>query len=253
MIFSQDAFQNKHILVTGASSGIGRATAQQLAACGAKLTICGRDEDRLDETLRSLAGPAHRPIVGSIGGLDDGHDIMIRAAEEVAPLDGVFHAAGAVSVRQTKLLNAGHVDAMFSGSVDGALGIAKACAKKNVLVEGSSILFMSSVAGSRGRSGMAAYAASRAALGGLTRALAAELAHRKIRVNELIAGAVETPMHQSIIKNLDQNSQDEYRDLHLLGFGETIDIAYAAMFLLSDASRWVTGTSMIVDGGYMAC
>lgn len=253
MIFSKDAFQEKHILVTGASSGIGRATAQMLAACGAKLTVCGRDEERLDQTLRSLAGNNNCAIVGGIGSLDEGHDLIMAATKDGASLNGIFHAAGVVSIRQTKLLSGDHIDAMFSASVDGALGIAKACAKKNVLVEGSSILFMSSVAGSRGRSGMVAYSASRAALGGLTRALAAELAPKKIRVNEIIAGAVETPMHQSIVKNLDKNSEEEYRNLHLLGFGDTEDISNAALFLLSDASRWVTGSSMVVDGGYMAC
>jgi NAD(P)-dependent dehydrogenase (short-subunit alcohol dehydrogenase family) len=253
MIFSENAFLGKRFLVTGASSGIGRVTAEQLAACGAKLVISGRDEVRLNHTLNSLAGTNHQALVGDIGSLDHGHDLVMRATEDGQPLNGVFHAAGVVSVRQTKLLNDDHVDSIFSTSVSSALGIAKACAKKKALAEGSSVLFMSSVAGSRGRSGMAAYAASRAALGGLTRALAAELAPRKIRVNEIIAGAVETPMHESIVKNLDHHSQQDYRDLHLLGFGEPADVSQAALFLLSDASRWVTGSSMVVDGGYMAC
>jgi NAD(P)-dependent dehydrogenase (short-subunit alcohol dehydrogenase family) len=253
MIFSENAFQGKRFLITGASSGIGRATALQLAACGAQLVINGRDEDRLTYTLNSLAGINHRALVADVGSLDHGHDLVMRATEDGQPLNGVFHAAGVVSVRQTKLLNDEHVDAIFSTSVSSALGIAKACAKKKALAEGSSVLFMSSVAASRGRSGMTAYAASRAALGGLTRALAAELAPRKIRVNELIAGAVETPMHEGIVKNLDPGSQDAYRNLHLLGFGNPLDVALAALFLLSDGSRWVTGSSMVVDGGYMAC
>lgn len=253
MIFSDTSFHGKKILVTGASSGIGRTTAQQLAACGARLVICGRDEERLDETLKSLVGPNHQILVGDIGSLDGGHDLVMSAISDGEPLNGVFHAAGVVSVRQTKLLNDEHIHSIFSASVNGALGIAKACAKKKSIAEGGSILFMSSVAGSRGRSGMAAYAASRAALGGLTRAFAAELAPRRIRVNELVAGAVETPMHESIVKNLDQTSQDDYRNLHLLGFGQPVDVAQAAMFLLSDGSQWVTGSSMVVDGGYMAC
>lgn len=253
MIFSEDALQGKRFLVTGASSGIGRATAQQLAACGAKLVINGRDQERLNSTLMSLLGTGHQALVADIGSLNNGHDLVMQASEYGGPLNGVFHAAGVVSVRQTKLLTDDHVESIFSTSVSSALGIAKACAKKKSLAEEGSVLFISSVAGSRGRSGMAAYAASRAALGGLTRALAAELAPRKIRVNELIAGAVETPMHESIVKNLDHDSQQEYRDLHLLGFGEPTDVSQAALFLLSDASRWVTGSSMVVDGGYMAC
>lgn len=253
MIFSDTSFYGKKILVTGASSGIGRTTAEQLAACGARLVICGRDEHRLNETLKSLAGSYHQVLVGDIGSLDGGHDLIMAATSDGDPLNGVFHAAGVVSVRQTKLLNDEHIHSIFSASVNGAIGIGKACAKRKVLVEGGSILFMSSVAGSRGRAGMLAYAASRAALGGLTRALAAELAPRKIRVNALVAGAVETPMHASIVKNLDENSQNDYRNLHLLGFGKATDIAQAALFLLSDGSQWITGSSMVVDGGYMAC
>lgn len=167
-------------------------------------------------------------------------------------LDGVIHAADAVVVRETKLLNDDHVDAICSASVNGALGIAQACGKNKALAEGSSVLFISSVAGSRGRFGITVYVASRAALGGLTRALAAEMAPQKIRVNELITEAVETLIYQSIVRNLVQNSQDKYQNLHLLGFGEPVVVSYAALFLLSDASRRVTGSSIVVDGRYMA-
>lgn len=253
MIFANTAFDGKKILVTGASSGIGQSTAQWLSQCGAVLVISGRDKVRLGATLKSLCENNHRALESNIGSLDDAHDLVLAACDDGTPLDGVFHAAGAVSVRQTKLINQEHIDAIFAASMNGALGIAKACAKKKALAEGSSVLFMSSVAAARGRPGMAAYAASRAAIGGLTRALAAELAPRSIRVNELIAGAIETPMHENIVKNLDHDSQEEYRKLHLLGFGQPSDIAQAAMFLLSDASGWVTGTSMVVDGGYMSC
>jgi NAD(P)-dependent dehydrogenase (short-subunit alcohol dehydrogenase family) len=111
---------------------------------------------------------------------------------------------------------------------------------------------MSSVSALRARQGMSAYSASRAAVDGMVRVLAWELAERRIRVNSIIAGAVETAMHDDFVQTASEELVRNYQQLHLLGFGKPEDVGYAAMFLLSDASRWVTGTNMVVDGGYTA-
>jgi NAD(P)-dependent dehydrogenase (short-subunit alcohol dehydrogenase family) len=206
----------------------------------------------LESTLLQLSGDGHVASQFDIANFDEAHDAIIAHAANDDPFDGVFHSAGVVSLRLAKLYNIENIHSVFDPSVNGALAIAKACAKKKVFAEGGSIVFISSVAGSRGRAGMGVYAASRAALGGLTRALAAELAPRAIRVNEIVAGAIETPMHETIVKNLDQEGHDQYRDLHMLGFGKPEDIANAAAFLLSAGSAWITGSSFSVDGGYMA-
>jgi NAD(P)-dependent dehydrogenase (short-subunit alcohol dehydrogenase family) len=99
---------------------------------------------------------------------------------------------------------------------------------------------------------MVAYSAAKAAVEGLVRALAAELAGRRIRVNSIVSGAVATAMHNDFVENVSETIVENYRNLHMLGFGEPRDVANAAIFLLSDASAWVTGTSMVVDGGYTA-
>jgi NAD(P)-dependent dehydrogenase (short-subunit alcohol dehydrogenase family) len=99
---------------------------------------------------------------------------------------------------------------------------------------------------------MVAYSAAKAAVDGMVRALAAELAGRRIRVNSIISGAVATAMHNDFVETVNATLVDNYRNLHLLGFGEPSDIADAATFLLSDASTWITGTSLVVDGGYTA-
>ncbi len=252
MIFSDTALSDSHILVTGASSGIGRASAVLLASGGARLTLCGRDEARLEETRLLLSGTGHRCFAGDVSSSEAAHDILVKAAKDDNLLTAVFHSAGVAALRIAKLYNQAHTDNVFGAAVYGALGIAKACAKKNVLANGGSLIFMSSVAGYRGRAGMGAYSSAKAAVGGLTRALAAEFANRDIRVNEIVAGAIETPMHDDIVKNLDSAGQDAYRDLHMLGFGLPEDIANAVFFLSSPASRWITGTSFVVDGGYMA-
>lgn len=252
MIFRDDALASKHIFISGASSGIGREAAIMMAACGARLSLCGRDEARLEETRSALAGDGHRIFSADFGRLDEAHDVMVAASKSDDPFQAVFHSAGIASLRIAKLYNQEHVENVFAASVIGAMAIAKACAKRKVLDDSGSIIFMSSVAGIRGRAGMGGYAASKAAIGGLTRALAAEFAARRVRVNEIVSGAVETPMHGGIVKNLDDAGEKAYADLHLLGFGQAQDVANAATFLASDASGWITGTSLAVDGGYSA-
>lgn len=252
MIFRDNALASKHVFISGASSGIGRETAVMMAAGGARLSLCGRSTERLEETRALLAGDDHRIYCADFGQFDEAHDVLVAASKGDRSFQGVFHSAGIASLRIAKLYNREHVDSVFAASVVGAMAIAKACAKRKVLDDGGSIVFMSSVAGIRGRAGMGGYAASRAAIGGLTRALAAEFAGRQVRVNEIVSGAVETPMHGSIVKNLDEAGEQAYADLHLLGFGQAEDVASMATFLASDAAKWITGASVAVDGGYSA-
>lgn len=252
MIFRDDALASKHIFISGASSGIGREAAITMASCGARISLCGRDEVRLEETRSVLRGDGHRIFSADFGRFDEAHDVLVAASKPDDPFQAVFHSAGVASLRIAKLYNQEHVENVFAASVTGAMAIAKACAKRKVLDDSGSIIFMSSVAGIRGRAGMGGYAASKAAIGGLTRALAAEFAARHVRVNEIVSGAVETPMHGGIVKNLDEAGEKAYADLHLLGFGQAKDVANVVTFLASDASVWITGASLAVDGGYSA-
>lgn len=252
MTFTPDLLRGRHILVTGASSGLGRDLAIAAAAVGARVTLTGRNEARLAEVREALGGGDHGMIAGDVGTLDAAHDIAVRSAKEGGALDGVFHAAGIAAVRLAKTVNDEHVAQVFGAAVYGAFGIGKACAKRNVMNDGGALLLMSSVAAQRGKAGMAVYSSAKAAVGGFVRSLAAELAPRQIRVNEIVAGAVETPMHESIVRNMDEATIGDYRSMHLLGFGAPSDLTQAALFLLSDAARWITGASIAVDGGYTA-
>jgi NAD(P)-dependent dehydrogenase (short-subunit alcohol dehydrogenase family) len=252
MIFAGDSLGGKRILVTGASSGIGREAAIHFSHCGASVILMGRNEARLQQTASSLHGEGHRLHSAVFANAEQAADAVQSAAADNGPLHGIFHSAGTSLVLPAKLTKDRHIDDLFGAAVRGSLGIARAAGKKNVIVDGGSLVFMSSVSSLRGRSGMVAYSAAKAAVEGLVRALAAELAGRRIRVNSIVSGAVATAMHNDFVENVSETIVENYRNLHMLGFGEPRDVANAAIFLLSDASAWVTGTSMVVDGGYTA-
>lgn len=239
------------ILVTGASSGIGRAAAQLMAAAGARVMAGGRDEGRLSELTASLPGEGHRSYPGVLENADQTAEWVSDIAREVGPLDGIFHAAGVELIRPIRLTKQEHIDKVLSSALHAAFGIARAGAQKGVLNDHASLVFMSSVAGSSGQVGMAAYSAAKAGIEGLVRSLACEMAGRRIRANAIAAGAVETPMHGRIVRGSTSGSAEAYRDSHLLGFGEPEDVANAAIFLLGKGSKWITGTTLVVDGGYL--
>lgn len=250
--FATDCLAGRHVLVTGASSGLGRDAAQSLARAGARLTLLGRDEERLHASAASLAGEQHRAMVAPMHDTESVADLIKRIASEGGILDGIFHCAGVELVRPARMMKNDHVTALFEASVHGSLGLARAAASRGVMSDAASLVFMSSVAGQRGTAGMVGYSAAKAAIDGLVRSLACELAPRRIRVNAIAAGAVETEMHERLSKNLGDNAMDDYRRRHLLGFGRPQDISNVALFLLSDASQWITGATIAVDGGYTA-
>ena len=252
MTFAAEAFAGRHILITGASSGLGRHTAMRLAECGARLALVGRDEGRLAAALVSLVGGGHTSHAIDMSDADITADAVSAIAKAHGAFTGVFHSAGSALVLPARITKNRHLDEVFAGGFRGAFGVARAAAKKGVVEDGTPLVFMSSIAAVRGRQGMTAYAASKAAVSGMVRALAVELAERRIRANAIVAGGIETAMHEDLVASLGEAQVASYRALHPLGFGSPDDVAYAVMFLLSDAARWITGTELVVDGGYAA-
>ncbi len=252
MTFAADAMAGRTVLVTGASSGIGLATAELIARCGGRVVGVARDESRLAAAMTRLAGEGHLARVCDVSDADAATALVAEAAGQAGGLHGLFHAAGAGLILPARLTKPANVQAVFGAAVNGAFGLVRAAARSGVMAPGASLLLMSSVAAHRGRGGMAAYSAAKAAIEGAVRALAVELAPRDIRVNALAAGGVLTPMNDRIVANLAEGGADAYAAAHPLGMGRPEDVADAALFLLSPAARWITGTAMIVDGGYSA-
>lgn len=250
--FASKALSGRLIVITGASSGLGRASAVFLSELGARIVLVGRSTDKLEQVAAALSGTGHMIEAADLSDDDTADKLIKSVVLQCGTIDGLFHSAGNSSVMPIRLTKRSHIDNMFGAAVFGSLGISRALARKGAMRDGGSIVFMTSVSALRGRKGMVAYSAAKAATSGLLRALAIELAERRIRVNGIAAGAVATEMHQSFVKSVDHQMVQNYELLHPLGFGLPSDIANTVAFLMSDASQWITGVNLSVDGGYAA-
>jgi len=244
-VSAQDPFSltGKRILVTGASSGIGRQIAISCAQMGAQIIVSGRNVERLAATLAELDGAGHTQIAADLSHQED----IDRLAVEAGVVDGVAHVAGISKLAPFRLISRAQLDEQFSSNVFAPILLTKGLLAKKRIAQGGSILFVSALASHVGPLATGVYSASKAALLGAMRTLALEVVKQGIRANCIAPGYVRTPMLEGL--NQGGGSIDEHAKLTPLGLGEPEDVAYAAVFYLSDASRWITRNYFIVDGG----
>ncbi|QLF92480.1 SDR family oxidoreductase [Pseudomonas sp. ABC1] len=237
------SLNGKRVLVTGASSGIGRQIAITCSQVGAQMVICGRDAKRLQSTFAELYGEDHALIVADLS-TEEG---VTRVANESGALDGLVHAAGIARLVPFRLINASHLQTIFNTNTYGPLLLTQAVLARKCIARQGSILFISALASHSGAMATGAYAASKSALLGAMRTLAIELGRQGIRANCIAPGYVRTPM----LEGLGQGGANmaELIARTPLGMGEPEDIAYTSVFYLSDASRGLTSNYTIVDGG----
>ncbi len=251
-IFSDEALKDRRILVTGASSGIGANSAKFFSRLGAHVILVGRNSHKLDSIALQLSDKSSLVKVVDLSCPDLLYHEIKNLPPEWLPLDGIFHAAGHELVKPIKLIRSSDFDSLMSVSVQTALSIGRAASSKGIMSRAGSLVFMSSVAAITGTPGLTLYSASKGAIESMTRSLAVELSSKDIRVNSITAGAVETPMHQRLLESMPKSAVQDYLNRHPLGFGQPSDISNAAAFLISDASRWMTGACIVLDGGYSA-
>lgn len=246
-------FDGKTVVVSGASSGIGRAISVELGRRGARVVLVGRNRAELDQTAALLPGGS-----GVVLELDLGlHDEIVPAVRDVAKsggrVYGLCHSAGVVETLPLSASPAARVQAMMEVNYLAGMELARAVSRRDVMEpDGGAILFMSSIYALIGMPGQIAYSGSKGAVKAAARSMAIELARRNIRVNVLSPGMVRTEMTDGALGKLAPEQVQALEDQHPLGFGRPEDIAQAAAFLLSPASRWITGTDLVVDGGRSA-
>lgn len=248
------SIQNKNIVITGASSGLGRACAILFSKLGANIVLLGRNEDRLLETLNAMNNTKnHQMFSVDLTNLSAIEATLKYAREKMGKFDGLVHCAGISTTLPLRLINEEKLNHFFQTNVYCAIQLCKMLSKPKYINEnGGSFVIISSVMGHVGEVGKTLYSLTKGALLAGSKSMALELAPKKIRVNCISPGVIITPMTSAQPYNESEESLNIIKNNHPLGLGEPNDIANACVYFISDASKWVTGTNLMIDGGYTA-
>lgn len=247
-MYNPFSLEGKTILVTGASSGIGRGTAIECAKMGATVVLSGRNEARLQDTLASLEGEGHVILCGDL----NSEEIRKEIAGKMPELDGIVYCAGISQIKMAKFMDLPSLESVFQTNVFSPLMLNTLLLKKKKIKKNSSIIFISSISGVYcSQIGEGGYGATKAALTGYVKSLALELSAQGIRVNTIHPGVVETPLLEVSNGTFGEEELETLRQKYpLKRFGKPEDIARCAVYLLSDASEWMTGSNILIDGGF---
>jgi NAD(P)-dependent dehydrogenase (short-subunit alcohol dehydrogenase family) len=244
------SLKNKNIIVVGASSGIGKSCAISCSKMGANLILIARNQVNLECTYKELQAGNHLVIPQDVTDFEKINGIFENIINKIGKIDGFIFAAGKLINSPLRMSNAKTLKEMFDVNTFAAMEFSRIAAKKRYSSDNSSFVFISSIMAIRGEIGKIGYCASKGALSAGLRAMAIELAKRRIRVNTILPGIVKSEMSKEIFDSISKEAVKEMENKHLLGFGKPEDIAYACNYLLSDAARWITGSEFIIDGGY---
>ncbi len=237
--------EDKRILITGATSGIGLALCEYLLANNCKVIAVGRDEEK----IKKLKSSNFLFVKLDLNEFSEYSKIFAEALKG-EKFDGFVHCAGIEETMPITLYTPENIQKIFNINVFSGIELLRYFSKKKYSNDGASVVFISSVMGELGQPGKVGYCATKAAILGLVKASALELAKRKFRVNAISPGVVNTPMTQKLFNQIDEENQQRIKNMHPLDIGEVEDVIPLLAFLLSNNSRWITGQNIKIDGGY---
>lgn len=250
---NQFTLEGKTVLITGASSGIGKATAIACAEAGARVVLTGRNVERLEETLRQIEDlrlknedfkSEHLVVAAELCKQEE----INRLVDAMPELDGAFLCAGVSDTTPVKYMNSEAIQRVLSINLEAPMLLTQRMLLKKKIKKGASLVYMSSMGVEQVAPGLGIYAASKSGLNAFMRAVATEQASRKVRANAVMAGMVKTELIDTLSQLTEEDiKRDEAK--YPLGYGKPEDVANAVIYLLSDASRWMTGSVIKLDGG----
>ncbi len=245
-MYNPYSLEGKTILITGASSGIGQATAIECSKMGAKVILTARNEERLKETLRQLEGNGHQYIVADLSKIEDIEHLITS----IPVVDGCVNNAGYNTLQLIPFIKIESVKDIFQTNTIAPIFLIHLLVKRKKISNNSSIVFTSSISG-KGvcTPGNSLYSSTKGALSAFMQNAAVELAPKKIRCNAVLPGMVETPLKEGKTAVTEEQWEINRQLYPLKRFGTPQDIAFAIIYLLSDASSWVTGAELVIDGG----
>ena len=243
-------FTGKKILVTGASSGIGRSTAIRLAEQGAQVILIGRDIERLNETLSMMKKNAHQIIAADLGQMEDMTELFEEMISDGRKLNGLVHSAGIATILPLNRIKRHKMEECMNINLYALLELTRLYAKKKYHEEGA-IVAVSAIVVRQPVKCQTIYAASKGAVNAAVQAMAIELADKNIRINCIMPAFTDTKMMREAMDTMPNETMKEKIDAQLLGVTQPEDIADAILFLLSDASKTMTGRALYADGGLL--
>lgn len=246
MSYNPFSLQNKTILITGASSGIGKATAIECSKLGAKVIITARNQERLTETYSKLEGEGHLHVIADLSDVNQINTLI----SQLPQLDGLVNNAGIAKTVPVSFINEEKLSEITSVNMASPILLLSKLIKSKKIKNGASVVFSSSINGtSVGVAGSSMYSATKGALSGFVKTAAIELAQKKIRVNCVCPGMIDTHIMSDGQITEEQFKADTERYL-FKRYGKTEEVAWSIIYLLSDASSFVTGSNLVIDGGY---
>lgn len=251
-MFNLIDLSQQRILVTGASAGIGRQIAITLGQLGASVVLVARSKERLLDVISEMEGTGHSYYVADLAQIEMIAPLVKRMVADGGPFDGFVHSAGCAISCSLQQSHAERLHGIMQINFYAFYELVRTLSRKGNYGPSMSVVGISSVASALGTSALSAYSATKGAMDSTVRALALELHKKHIRVNSVRPSMIDTEMYHAIC-HIREEIEQELLQRQYLGIGTTIDVANAVAFLLSAASRYITGITLPVDGGHTSC